>query len=100
VARTVTIKTPIRSIGPEDMIILEGVPTLAIPDLVSLADARIYVECLEAERLSRTERDYRWRGLDANQRDALRRSRALDEEPLVRESRAHADVSFLFEAQL
>jgi len=99
VARTVAIKTPTRSIGPEDLIILEGVPTLAIPDLVSLADARIYLECLEPERLSRIERDYRWRGLDTNQQDALRRSRALDEDPFVTESRANADISFLFEAQ-
>jgi histidinol-phosphate phosphatase family protein len=98
VARTATIETPIRSIGPEDLIILEGVPALAIPDLVSMADARVYLECPEPVRLSRLQRDYQWRGLSEDQVEALKRSRALDEDRFVAESRDNADASFLFEA--
>lgn len=98
VTRSASISTPLRSIGPEDLIILEGVPALASPGLLEMADARVYLECPEEARLDRIQRDYCWRGLREDQIEGLIHSRAMDETRLIERSRANADTSFLLQA--
>lgn len=78
------------SIGPDDALIVEGVPALLSDELVRLAEVRVYVEMPEPERLSLLRADYRWRGESEGAVAALLASRAADEVPLVRQSRARA----------
>ena len=67
------------SIGPDDLIILEGVPALAHSHLAKLAGVRVHVEMPETERIARLRADYRWRGESDAAVDALIASRAADE---------------------
>jgi D,D-heptose 1,7-bisphosphate phosphatase len=91
--RMVSIEAPAQSIGPNDVLIVEGVPVLALQELVSLADARLYIEAEEAARQARLLEDYRWRGLTDEQIKALLRSRTEDETAVVTASRIYADFS-------
>jgi histidinol-phosphate phosphatase family protein len=81
------------AIGPDDLIILEGVPALAHPHLVNLACVRVHVEMPEAERIGRLRADYRWRGESDAAVDALIASRAADECEPVHKARANADFT-------
>jgi histidinol-phosphate phosphatase family protein len=83
------------SIGPDDLIILEGVPALAHPPLVKLAGVRVHVEMPEAERIARLRADYRWRGESDAAVDALIASRAADECEPVQKAGAHADFTVM-----
>jgi uridine kinase len=108
-ARTHSIETPIYdrarrtmydrsgqvSIGPEDLIILEGVPALVHPHLVKLAGVRVHVEMPEAERVIRLRADYRWRGESDAAVDALIASRTDDECAPVQNAGAHADFTVM-----
>lgn len=100
ITRTATVAGPVRSIGPNDLVILEGVPALAIPELGSMASTRIFIECPESDRLDRLRRDYRWRGLPEDQFEILMQSRSRDETHLVEGSKAHANACFHFEDRL
>jgi histidinol-phosphate phosphatase family protein len=91
--RTASIPALIRSVGPDDVIIVEGVPALAVEELVSLADARIYIETDETDRRARLLADYQWRGHSHQEIEALIESRAQDETELVVESRSRADFT-------
>lgn len=79
------------SIGPDDLLIVEGVPALLIGDLCEVADVRVHVEMPESARIARLRADYRWRGESDAAVDALLASRALDESASVEKARAHAD---------
>jgi histidinol-phosphate phosphatase family protein len=83
------------SIGPEDLIIVEGVPALVHDELMTLADVRVHVEMPEEARLSRLRADYRWRGESAALVDTLISSREVDESPAVKGAgaRAHFTVA-------
>jgi uridine kinase len=81
------------SIGPDDLIIVEGVPALMDPNLVKLANVRVHVEMPEAERIARLRADYRWRGDSDATVDALIASRAADESEPVQTARADADFT-------
>jgi histidinol-phosphate phosphatase family protein len=83
------------SIGPDDLIILEGVPALAHPHLAKLAGVRVHVEMPEAERIARLRADYRWRGETDAAVDALIASRAADECEPVQKAGAHADFTVM-----
>lgn len=83
------------SIGPDDLIILEGVPALAHPHLVKLAGVRVHVEMPEAERIARLRADYRWRGESDAAVDALIASRAADECEPVQKASTHADFTVM-----
>ena len=91
--RTMYDRTAQVAIGPDDLIILEGVPALAHPDLVKLASLRVHVEMPEPERISRLRADYRWRGESDAAVDALIASRAADECEPVQKARANADFT-------
>jgi uridine kinase len=83
------------AIGPDDLIILEGVPALAHPHLVKLAGVRVHVEMPEPERIGRLRADYRWRGESDAAVDALIASRAADESEPVQKARANADFTVM-----
>ncbi|MGH9257603.1 MAG: HAD-IIIA family hydrolase [Vicinamibacterales bacterium] len=80
------------SIGPDDLIIVEGVPALIDPYLSKLAGIRVHVEVPEPDRMARLRADYRWRGETDAAVDALLASRAVDESEPVRKARDHANV--------
>ena len=84
------------SIGPDDLIIVEGVPALLVDELVALADLRVHVEMPEPQRLARLRADYRWRREPDAAVDSLLASRAVDEAPAVTSARTRAD--FVVEA--
>ena len=92
--RTATIPTHIRSIGPNDVIIVEGIPALAVNELVSLADVGIYLETSETARQARLNADYQWRGLPQDEIDALLYSRQQDETELIVNSRYYSNFVF------
>lgn len=79
------------SIGPDDLLIVEGVPALLIDDLTHLAGVRVHVEMPEPERVSRLRADYGWRGEPDEVVEALLTSRAQHETRPVQEARARAD---------
>jgi uridine kinase len=83
------------SIGPDDLIILEGVPALAHSYLAKLAGVRVHVEMPEAERIARLRADYRWRGESDAAVDALIAARAADECELVQKAGAEADFTVM-----
>jgi uridine kinase len=79
------------SIGPDDLVIVEGVPALLDDGPAGLADVRVHVEMPEAERVARVRADYRWRGMPDADIDALLASREADETGAVQEARARAN---------
>lgn len=74
------------SIGPDDLLIVEGVPALMIPALSAAADVCVYVDVDDKIREQRLRADYAWRGDLPEDFENLLRSREFDELPLVRES--------------
>jgi D,D-heptose 1,7-bisphosphate phosphatase len=81
-SRTVSLRQP-ASIGPEDIVILEGVPALMDEDLVRVAAVRVLVEADEDTRLSRFQDDYAWRDVMPSESMARWASRLQDEWPQV-----------------
>lgn len=81
------------SIGPEDLIIVEGVPALIHDDLVASADLRVHVDMPEAKRIANLRADYRWRGEADESVDAVIASRAIDESESVLDARGRADFT-------
>lgn len=98
ISRTPSITAPVYSIGPGDLVILEGVPALAIPELLAMASSRLFVECPESERLARLYKDYQWRGLSRDQFESLMNSRSADENHVVEMSATYADACISFKA--
>lgn len=83
---------PIRySIGPHDVLIVEGVTALLAAPLRESAQLRVYVEAPESERLQRLHADYAWRGVSPEAVGQLLATRATDEHHQVTASRAFAD---------
>ncbi|MBB3195174.1 HAD-IIIA family hydrolase [Roseateles terrae] len=74
------------SIGPQDLLIVEGVPALMDDALNALADVRVFLDLPDDERRARLTADYVWRG--ENDTDLQHRldSRERDELPAVRAS--------------
>lgn len=79
------------SIGPDDLLIVEGVPALLIDELTQLADVRVHVEMPEPDRVSRLREDYQWRGETDEAVEALLTSRTGDDTRPVQGARARAD---------
>ena len=80
------------SIGPEDVMIIEGVPALLMEELNTMLNTvKVYVHITPAIRAERLSKDYAWRGqLTALQANTLA-MRELDETPVVLQSRNLAD---------
>ncbi len=82
---------PVRlSLGPGDVLIVEGVTALLWPPLRALAQVAVYLELPESERLERLHTDYAWRGVAAQALEAMLASRATDEHHAVEASRSFA----------
>jgi len=78
------------SIGPKDLIIVEGVPALLIEELRSLSKVRVYIDVDEVNRIDRLTIDYSWRGKTDQQISDILTSRASDELKLVKYSTVFA----------
>jgi D,D-heptose 1,7-bisphosphate phosphatase len=78
--------------GPDDVIILDGIPSLLSEKLAAMASLRLFAECSEGERRRRFEREYVWRGLHKNDIEMVYEQRNQDEAPLVRANAKQADL--------
>ncbi len=78
------------SVGPGDLVILEGVLALAMDRLTAMTPARIFVDVDEEVRIARLRKYYRWRGLLDPEIDFLVQSRAIDETGMVQSCRLAA----------
>jgi uridine kinase len=78
------------SVGPDDLVIVEGVPALMSQALRAVAAVRVFVDCDDELRRARLRADYLQRQPPAGDLEQLLRSRELDELPAVRASAAHA----------
>lgn len=68
------------SIGPRDLLIVEGVPAFDLaPALTAVHCFRLFIEVDELTRQARLEADYAWRGIDGPAFVALYESRMVDE---------------------
>jgi len=80
------------SIGPEDILIVEGVPALLLNGLNTLTNTvKVFVDIVPAIRTERLSKDYEWRGQQSDQQAKILASRELDETPVVTQSRSLAD---------
>lgn len=80
------------SVGPDDVLIVEGVPALLMDELLALPRSiKIYLEIPDEIRNKRLSQDYDWRGTPAEQQTATLAARELDETPIVEQSRLLAD---------
>lgn len=80
------------SIGPNDVIIVEGVPALLMDDLLGLSKTmKVYVSVAHHTREVRLKQDYAWRGTPVEEQFTTLVSRELDETTIVEQSRTHAD---------
>lgn len=81
------------SIGPNDVVIVEGVPALFLKELcIKEKILKIYMNVSKATRNTRLKQDYVWRGTSTEELEATLSVRALDETPIIEQSRILADV--------
>jgi histidinol-phosphate phosphatase family protein len=86
------------SVGPNDVLIVEGVPALLMDDLLGLPGVmRVYIDVARDTREKRLKQDYAWRGTSAEEQLETLAQRDLDETPIVEQSRVIAD--FLVEPE-
>ncbi|MDE1892476.1 MAG: HAD-IIIA family hydrolase [Betaproteobacteria bacterium] len=80
------------SVGPEDLLIVEGVPALLMDELNILSGTvKVYVQITPAIRTERLSNDYALRGQTIEQHASMLAMRELDETPNVEQSRSLAD---------
>ena len=80
------------SVGPNDVLIVEGVPALLMEDLLKPSGVmKIFVDVARDTREIRLNQDYAWRGILAEEQFSILASRELDEVPIVEQSRILAD---------
>lgn len=78
------------SVGPNDLLIIEGVTALLDKVLLDCTEVRIYVEISEDIRTARLNEDYSWRGEKQGAIDSRLASRQVDEVALVQASASYA----------
>jgi histidinol-phosphate phosphatase family protein len=78
------------SIGPDDLVIVEGVPALMDDEFNAFADLRVFLDVPDTERRARLTADYAWRGEDDAGLQTRLDSRERDEIPAVRASAERA----------
>jgi histidinol-phosphate phosphatase family protein len=88
-ARSVQVSQRV-SVGPEDILVVEGVPALLSAELCAAADVRVFTWIDENERRERMRVEYAWRGLDEGYVAAILAERDVDEHPFVLQSRENA----------
>ena len=82
------------SIGPDDLVIVEGVTALLDKDLLGVADVKVFVDEM---RIKRLKQDYAWRGWSQKDFDSIVISREEDEVPLIRASAINASHQIVIE---
>ncbi len=88
------------SVGPEDVLIVEGVPALLLDELLGQPSAMtVYVDVASATRHARLKQDYGWREVSAEDLSLILAAREYDETPIVEQSKAKADWVIEHEAQ-
>jgi len=96
-SRTVLDKKISHSIGPNDFIIIEGVPSLNLMSMLNVdGSTSIYVETNEEIRISRLVSDYQWRGYNHIEIQSIINSRNADEVPVTLSAKANADYTLKF----
>ena len=91
-SRNVHGETIEHSIGPDDILIVEGVPALLMSKLVTLPNVlKVFVDVAPSDRAERLSKDYIWRDQSADQIASLLLMRELDETPVVLQSRTISD---------
>jgi histidinol-phosphate phosphatase family protein len=80
------------SVGPTDIIIVEGVPALLMEDLLGVPGViKVYVDVARDEREMRLNQWHAWQSASIDQQLSIMASRELDETPIVEQSRTVAD---------
>jgi uridine kinase len=80
------------SVGPNDVLIVEGVPALLMEDLLGLPGVmRGYIDIARDTRDKRLMQDYTWRSTSTEEQLETLAQRELDETPIVEQSRMIAD---------
>jgi histidinol-phosphate phosphatase family protein len=80
------------SIGPNDVLIVEGVPALLMDNLLCLPRVmRIYINVAQDTREKRLKQDYAWQRTSAEEQLETMAQRELDETPIVEQSQMIAD---------
>lgn len=82
----------LHSIGPDDLLIVEGVPAFHLmPYMGALSSARVFIDVDEPTRRARLQADYALRGVTAHSFEASYCSRMVDEVAVVRADAKSAD---------
>ena len=81
------------SIGPEDVLIIEGVPALSLKWPESIRVARIHCDANNEVLKERIRADYRWREQPAEMTEYIIKTRFEDEVEPVREMRYRSDFT-------
>lgn len=76
----------ILSVGPNDLLIVEGVTALLDEEIVEHAAVKIYVDVSDEARAARLKDDYAWRGEELAYLEPRLASRELDEVPTIQAS--------------
>ncbi|MDF9787850.1 HAD-IIIA family hydrolase [Polynucleobacter sphagniphilus] len=74
------------SIGPDDCVIIEGVPALIGDNFLGHTGIKIYVDVVDEIRLERLRSEYKWRGHSDEEIQSRITSRDFDELVIVRNS--------------
>lgn len=77
----------------QDVIIIEGVIALNLPELRSIADLKIFKDISEEELEVKMQRYYRWKGLSAEETHQLWLDRLDEEYRLIFADRQFADIT-------
>lgn len=85
------------TLGPDTILVLEGVPALSIAVRSVRTVLRLWVEGDEGARRERLLRDLADRGSSAAEADATYESRRQDEDRIVRASRGAADATIVLD---
>lgn len=76
-------------LAADTVVVVEGVSASRIEGIAGLADAFLWIACDAETRRQRFIRDYRWRGMSADEIDALWEARMIDEASMA-PTEAHA----------
>lgn len=80
------------SIGPKDILIVEGVPALMMNKLNTMLDTvKVFIDVDPKIRIERLIKDYEWRGRPKDSYLNTIALREIDEKPIVEQSRRLAD---------
>jgi uridine kinase len=92
VSRSPSSQSVVHSIGPDDVLIVEGVPALLVTDLLNIPKLiKVYIDIPDDMRSDRLKKDYAWRGTLHADQAATMNSRELDETPMIELSKKDAD---------